>query len=168
MSVGQINESAKYRILESSSWKEPQEGFSPISSSKQGQLWDQVRALISWVLKPPRNGVWTTSLGNLLRSLTVYTVKFFSLSPVWANSCFSLCPFSLMLQSCSAAKGLTPSSWSSPCTCWKDGIRSTCREESLLLGHVFHPQTMPYVLVVKANCMAEKLCHGANETFVVG
>ena len=38
MSVDQIHESANYRIVESSSWKEPQEASSTVSSSKQGQL----------------------------------------------------------------------------------------------------------------------------------
>lgn len=65
-----------------------------------------------------------------------------------------------MLQSHTAAKGLAPSSSWSPCTCWKDAIRSTWREESLLLGHASHPITMLYAVVVKANYMTENLCHG--------
>lgn len=69
-------------------------------------------------------------------------------------SCFSLCPLPLMLQSCTAAKDLAPSSCWSPCTCWKLTIRFTWREESLL-GRVSHPPTMLYA-VVKVNYMAKK------------
>lgn len=168
MDVDQIHESTKHRILESADWKELQEFSSPVSISNYGQLWEQIGVSTSWVLKSSRDGDCTSSWATcFIAWLSTQWVFFFLMPSQWLSH-FSLCPLLLILQSCTAEEGLTPSSCWLPCTCRKDAIRFTWREESLLLGLASHPLTMLYAVVAKTNYMAKKLCHGGNETFAVG
>lgn len=96
-----------YRITESQNnwgWKGPQEISSPISFSKQSQLWYQtklLRAFSSWILKTSKDGNSMTLLCRLLHCLAVLMGRNFILcSQICSNFSLPVIAYSPRMHHC--------------------------------------------------------------------